>query len=193
MFRDVKDLKKPLKIDSVPQHKPSVICTGATPSTLLYVNEAKEPRDIYWLDLSDGKPKPAAGKRVIHTRQSYIMCFTRDGDKHLVVVVDHTQGIFAYNADSGKLAWQVCGKLPGMEKYPDAVGVTTDGRGHLFVSDHWDGNDCIQMFSVSDGQYLGCLKKDIIDFSGPGRLYRCEATSLVCSCLTDLKVINIQY
>ena len=36
-----------------------------------------------------------------------------------------------------------------------AMGVTTDERGHLFVTDHY--NHRIQMFSVSDGQYLGCL------------------------------------
>ena len=190
----MKDLKKTLWVYSNPQHKPSVVCTGATPSTLLYVDEAKEPRDIYWLDLSDGKPKPAARKRVIHTRQSYIMdmCFTRDGDRHLVVVVDHTQGIFAFNADTGELEWTVCGKLPGMEKYPNACGVTTDGRGHLFVADC--DNKCIYMFSVSDGQYLGCLINDLKYLSGPGRLDWCEATSsLICSCRTDLKVINIEY
>ena len=32
-----------------------------------------------------------------------------------------------------------------------------DRKGHLFVS---DDNKCIQLFSVSDGQYLGCFIKE---------------------------------
>ena len=35
-----------------------------------------------------------------------------------------------------------------------------DGCGHMFVSDGSKGNRCIQMFSVQDGQYLGCLIKE---------------------------------
>ena len=36
-------------------------------------------------------------------------------------------------------------------------GVTTDGHGHLFICDM--RNECIQVFTVSDGKYQGCLLK----------------------------------
>ena len=39
----------------------------------------------------------------------------------------------------------------------EVSGVTTDGRGRLFVCDSFNGNRCIKVFSVSDGKYLACL------------------------------------
>ena len=45
-----------------------------------------------------------------------------------------------------------------IEKEMFSYVVTTDRRGHLFVTDY--NNECMQMFSTSDGKYLGSLMKD---------------------------------
>ena len=117
----------------------------------------KEPFEVYRLDLSESKPKLAAEKQVIHTQQTFIgdICFVHYGDKQLLVVAARDAGLFAYNAGTDKLEWKVEGKVTGMERALDALGVTTNGRGHLFVAD----DKCIHMFSTSEGQYLGRLIK----------------------------------
>ena len=62
------------------------------------------------------------------------------------------------------LKWSVEGNLPGMQESLYAVSLTDNPqRDYLFVSDGSNGNtgnSCIQMFSILDGQYLGCLIKE---------------------------------
>ena len=156
--------------------KPGTICTGATPSTLMYTDESTAPREVHCLDLSGSEPKPAAGKPVIHTQLNEMihdMCCVKDGDKQLLVVAAGDEGLHAYNMVTDELEWSMNEKLPGM----DALGVTTDGRGHLFIADFGYGNDCIQMFSTA-GRYLGCLIKDE-DLGSPSRIKYCEETSSI--------------
>ena len=200
-------MKRIFNIHSVP-HEPDAICTGATPSILLYEDTSKTPRDVHCLDLSGSEPKPASGKPVIHTQNNNIddMCFVQDGDKQLLIVTvtdeynesGDTDEIFAYNTETDKLEWTFCGKVPGMEKKMIAYGVTTDGRGHLFVGNY--ENNCILMFSVSDGQHLGCLLKDVETFKNPNKIYWCEETSslIATECDEDIdkylvKVISVKY
>ena len=74
-------------------HEPGVLCT-ATPSTLLYVDYFKYPQVIHRLDLSDAQPKLASKKIIIHgeldgaPRLFTDLCFVKDGDKELLIVVD---------------------------------------------------------------------------------------------------------
>ena len=62
-----------------------------------------------------------------------------------------------------------------------SYGVTTDKRGHLFVTDY--NNECIQTFSASDGQYLGLLMKGS-EAIGDIFSVKCstESSSLVVAC-----------
>ena len=171
------------------------MCAG-TQSTLLYEDRSKSPREVHWLDLNDAQPKPADGKRVIHTEQTNIddMCFSESAEKQLLVVAGGDKGLFAYNTDTDELEWKIGGHLSGHLIAMHTMGVTTDGRGHLFVTDTY--NHCIQMFSVSDGQYLGFLVIDIAEtlrsrhlkstceqiFRFPWRIRWCEETSsLICT------------
>ena len=78
-------------------------------------------------------------------------------DKRLLIITDSDHGICAYDTEDNKLVWKVKGKLNGMEHRMSPWGVTTDGRGHLFICDM--RNECIQVFSVSDGKYEGCVLK----------------------------------
>ena len=124
----------------------------------------------------DQSLNPAAGKLVIPTPLYWIydMCYVKDGDKQLLVVSAGGEGLHAYNTVTDELEWKVEGKLPGMGKKMDAWGVTTDGRGHLFLADYENG---IQMFSTA-GRYLGCLIGDE-DLGSPHRVRWCDETSSI--------------
>ena len=84
-----------------------------------------------------------------------------------------------------------------IEKENVSYGVTTDGRGHLFVTDY--NNECIQTFSASDDQYLGCLMKGSEAIGGIFSVQlSAETLSLVVSCYFQGKkwqfnVFNVQY
>ena len=179
-------------------HKPGALC-AATPSTLLYVDVSKSPREIHCLDLSELQPKVAAGKRVIHTKQKviYDICCLQVGDEQLLVVAAGKGGLFAYNLNTGKLEWKVDRKPPGVEKDMEVIGVATDKSGHLFVCDLRDGNSCIHLFKASNGQYLGCLMKDEEELGIPDRIHWCEkASSLISLCLKGkwhINAISVQF
>ena len=83
--------------------------------------------------------------------------------------------ISAYDTQTDTLEWNIDGQLPGMQGIMQTCGVTSDGRGHLFVADY--GNTQIQMFSVSDGQYLGYLMIDKEKLRSPVRVYWCKKLS----------------
>ena len=67
-------------------------------------------------------------------------------------------GLYAYNANTSHLEWNVEDRLPGKNKVLQAQGLTTDDHGHLSVCDD-DNNKCVQMFHVADGRYLGATIK----------------------------------
>ena len=191
-FRDANNLKKVIRTHTVAPHKPDVMCTGTTPSILLYVDVSTSPCEIHWKDLQ--KLKPSAGKRVIHTKVTRIMamCFVQHGHKQLLLVAAGDEGLFAYDINTDELEWEV-DETPGTEFIFSACGVTTDGCGHLFVTD--GNNDCIQMFSVS-GRNLGCLMKDKL--CEPDNICWCkETSSLICATWSkeykqwDLDVISV--
>ena len=149
------------------------------------------------MDLTGREPKEATDKRIFHVQEAFIldMCCVQDEGKQFFAAAADILGVSSYNTETGKREWNVRGRvdLSGMEKDMSACGVTTDGRGHLFVGDM--NNKCIQMFSVSDGQYLGCLIRDLGD---PARIrWWEEKSSLFVMCYLQnkwhLKVINVQY
>ena len=186
-FRDVNDLNQILLTRSVAPHRPSTLYAD-TPSTLLYVDGSRSPFEVHWLDLSESKPKPAAGKRIIHITQNdiYDMCCAQDGDEQLLIVAARHHGLFAYNTNTGKLEWKVDRKPQGMEKRMEFIGVATDKRGLLFVCDYKNGNSCIHLFRASGGQYLGCLMRDEEELGAPSRIHWCEKSSSLIT-LYDFK------
>ena len=101
------------------------------------------------------------------------------GCEEFVVASGRDQGIAIYATNSkfrkGRI---IAGKCSRMEKDLDALGLAYDGRDHLFVSDCYQGNKCIQMFSFPDGKYLGCLIREGEQGLGlPTFLCWCEAMS----------------
>ena len=198
-FRAATALGLVLHTHSVAPHIPFRLC-AATPSTLLYADTSKQQWEIHWLDLSELEPKQAAGKCVIHAANNTPtrdLCFTQNGDRQLLIVI-YFDGIVAYNTETDKVEWEVHGTLPGMEQAMDPWGVTTDGRGHLFVGDFKNGNKSIQIFSVLDGHYLGCLMKDVDAYGAPARIRWCDSKSSLLAAFMwqgkwHLKVINVQF
>ena len=108
------------------------------------------------------------------------VCFAQHAGEQLVVVTCGVPtashgGIFGYDAKTKKVKWQVEGELAGMTKSIKAQEVTTDGQGHLFVSDNH--NKCIQMFDFN-GNYLGgVLKKGDHGLRTPRALTWCKGLS----------------
>ena len=196
-FRDVNDFNKILHSYPVAPHTPTILET-ITSSTLIYLDVSKKLIEVHCLDLNESKPKPAARKTIIQTQLYQVrdMCVIYAVDKQLLVVAADIEGLFAFNIATGNLEWKVDEEVPGMEQTIDANGVTQVGRGHLFVADR--NNGCVQMFSLSDGQYLGPLKKGLETISDPSSVHWSpETSSLVVACYFQgkwqLNVINVQY
>ena len=195
-FCDVNDFNQILLTHSVAPHKPGALY-AVRPSTLLYVDISKSPRDIHWLDVSESKP--ATGKRVIHTKQKliYDMCCLQDEGEQLLALAAGNR-LFAINTNTGKLVWKVDRKPPGMEKDMNFHGVTTDNHGHLFMCDYKNRSRCIHLFRASDGQYLGCLVKDEEELGVPAKIHWCDKTSsltTVCEFKDKwhINVISVQF
>ena len=127
---------------------PGPMCT-ISPSTLLYVDQGISPRKIRWVECSPTKPQPDITMTRTQLTNVRDMCLVQNGGNLLLVATG--DGVHAYNTKNDNLEWSVEGKLPGMACRIEPQGLTTDGRGHLFVCDTF--NSCIQMFSA-DGTYL---------------------------------------
>ena len=98
----------------------------------------------------------------------------------LVIAAPGMEGFHAYHQGSGALKWSVADKLPGVEKKIWPCGMANDEKGRLFVCDSSEGNNCIQMFRVVDGNYLRCLiKKGDESLRDINRVLWCEETKLL--------------
>ena len=99
-FHDVNDFNQILLTYSVAPHKPGAVRSYAIYLTVRGYSISKSPRDIHWLDVSESKP--AARKRVIHTKQKliYDMCCLQDGGEQLLVLAAGNR-LFAINTNVG--------------------------------------------------------------------------------------------
>ena len=157
-FRNKENVNEILLTYSVGSHQPGVLC-AVSPSMLVYENRSKNPQ-LHWLDCSEAKPKPQG--IIANTNLPYVqdMCTTKLENEVLLIVLpyDANELIQAYNSTTGQPKWSVQKKITsGTFK---SYSVTGDDNGRIFVADRI--NSCIQMFSASDGQYLGCvvIKRD---------------------------------
>ena len=119
-------------------------------------------------------------------------------DTELLVATCRQEGIMICDTTSDFAQRIISGKLPGMQKKLDAIGVAYDERGHLFVCDDDKGNRCIQMFSLPDGKYLGCLIREGEQGLGiPCRICWCQESSSLVVHWKDrqwqISVISVEY
>ena len=85
------------------------------------------------------------------------MCVVESDNGKLLIVIsrDKNEVIWAFNSTTGKLKWRALKKIPSGTF--QTWGVSGDGNDRLYVADFT--NNCIQLISVSDGQYLGFFMK----------------------------------
>ena len=103
------------------------------------------------------------------------MCLVEFGNERLLIVIPSAEDdpVLAYNSTTGNLVWSKEKKLPNKRTF-ESSGATGDGKNHLLICD----DRSIEMFSVSDGQYLGCfMKKDELGLGIVTRVRLHEATS----------------
>ena len=174
-FRHIANLDEVYVVRSVEPHAPRGVCQSPD-DALLYVDTSRKPNNIRWVS-------PTSSGHLLVTKTSSaakIQNVTLNYNEFLVVtcgVPDKTEGgVQVYNLKTNKLEWSVEGRLPGMDKAIKATGVTADDDGHIFVCD--DNNECIQMFHVADGRYLGTLiQKGEKGLGNPCRIRWCNRIS----------------
>ena len=127
---------------------------------LRFADTSQRPNVIRWVD------SWASGSLLTHTsfHETFRMIETKSGGKKLVIITygnyHSIRGeLHAYNTKTDELEWSVGDVLlPGMKSVIKAQGLTVDDQGHLLVCD--TNNECVQMFRVADGKYLGPLIKE---------------------------------
>ena len=87
------------------------------------------------------------------------ICYAEYEDKHLMIIAEYDK-LYATNILTSTVEWTVTGKLPGKQEKMSATRIITDGCSHLYVCDYRKDNRSIQMFSVSEGFYLGCYMRE---------------------------------
>ena len=152
-------------------HKPRSL-TKVDESTLLYVDGAKTPNEVRWLNCSVSPPKPATVVNVTHTTQQNSVvgiCTAEFGDKKMIVTTDKLDSVNAYDIVQDRREWQVKGKLGEMGTAIRPGGVASDGRGHLLVCD----SESVFMLST-DGVYMGVVFKIGEGIGKPENIFWCS-------------------
>ena len=134
-FRNIKNLSEIIHTFETGSLSPETLCT-ASPSTLLFVDESKQPHDVYWLDCSSDKPKLMEKKISTALDYAFDICYVPDEVKPLLIVADVGLGN-AYNCLNNEMEWSVT---------MHGNSLTTDGKYLLVCSYAGDG---IEMFSLS--------------------------------------------
>ena len=98
------------------------------------------------------------------------LCVAQMENKHLLINIDETDAINAYNVASSQREWQVKGKLPGMNKKMKPVDIVYDGSGQLLVCDA--SNKCLHILAM-DGSYMDATAQDLSD---PFLAFWCKQT-----------------
>ena len=156
-FYDVRDLRAVLQSYSVAPDYPGRLCRCPSPGTLVYADCKKDKQVVKWLDCSSYPPSFINIQTNIQVQlaDKYFIqdkCLVTDGEKDLLVTTHNYGGVHAYIAGTDELKWRVSKTVGGhLSRGMNAVGVTTNGRGQLFICDV--DNSCIQMFST-DGTFL---------------------------------------
>ena len=102
------------------------------------------------------------------------MCCVRHEEKQLLITTHNIGGVHAYFAGTDDLKWCVGGYQPGMDRYIDAVGITANEQGQLFVCDK--ANGCVQVLST-EGTFLATVLRNGEQRLGiPNRIRWCQKT-----------------
>ena len=192
-FREINDLDKVASSYYVRQCRPGRICTSSASSSssdmLLFVDHKQHPREAKWLDCSKSPPEPAEDAGSVHVQHDIVwdLCcctFMKNSNQRLLITTGGFDGVNAHNTGTDKLEWSVKGGLSGVGDEMTAEGVTSDGHGHLFVSD--ENNKCVHVFSIS-GDHVGTVLHEGEQGLGRPRLIHwCDSSfSLIVAHIID--------
>ena len=87
------------------------------------------------------------------------LCYTTDYGTPMLITCHHLGWIHIRNMDSKKCRWKDLSNtsniVRGVQKSIRPISVTSDGHGHLFVSDN--ANMCVHMLSLRDWWHIGIV------------------------------------
>ena len=174
-FYDAKDFRERLQTHSVDPDSPGSLATSL-PGVLVYNDCREENQLVKWLDCSSFPPKKTCVLTNIGTSNYIVqdMCCVTHEEKQLLITTHNIGGVHAYFAGTDDLKWCVGGCQPGMDRYIDAVGITANEQGQLFVCDK--ANGCVQVLST-EGTFLATVLRNGEQRLGiPHRIRWCRKT-----------------
>ena len=185
-FREIGSLDKVVLSYQVRQCRPGRMCTSSSASSssssksmLVYVDHKKHPHEAKWLDCTKSPPEPAEDAGSVHVQHDLVwdLCctFVKNGKQRLLITTGGFDGINAHNAETDKLEWSLKGGISGVEDEMTAEGVTSDGRGHLFVCD--ENNKCVHVFTTSGDHVGAVLREGEQGLGRPRLIHWCDCSS----------------
>ena len=184
-FREIGSLGKVAFSYQLKQCRPGRMCTSSSASSsssnnmLVYVDHKKHPHEVQWLDCSKSPPEPAEEPGSVHVQHDLVwdLCcaFVRNGKQRLLITTGGFDGINGHNAGTDKLEWSLKGGISGVEDEMTAEGVTSNGRGHLFVCD--ENNKCVHVFTTSGDLVGTVLREGEQGLGRPRLIHWCDGSS----------------
>ena len=165
-FRNIRNLSEIIETFATGSLEPEALC-AASPSTLMFLDNLKQPHDVYWLDCSSAKPKLMEKKIRASSEfgSTFDICYIPDEVKPLLIAATMWSGN-AYNTLNKELEWRV-------DMRGDSL--TSVGKYILVCSYYGYG---IEMFSLQEGKNLGYLiTKGQNGLGKPRHVRWCNATS----------------
>ena len=159
-FRDPNNPQTVIYNHSVKPKTARTLCV-VPPSTVFFTDPLKQY--IHRLDCSGSMPTVC--QSIACDYHIIDICYVKHFHENILITAP-SEGLQAYSTVTGQVKWNKIDILsPGQDQKINPVRIVADGKDRLFVN---DDKRCIEMFSVSDGQYLGCLIKE--GEQGLGRL-----------------------
>ena len=185
-FREIGILDKVVLSYQVRQCRPGRMCTSSSASSssssksmLVYVDHKKHPHEAKWLDCTKSPPEPAEDAGSVHVQHDLVwdLCctFVKNGKQRLLITTGGFDGINAHSAETDKQEWSLKGGISGVEDEMTAEGVTSDGRGHLFVCD--ENNKCVHVFTTSGDHVGAVLREGEQGLGRPRLIHWCDGSS----------------
>ena len=156
-FRNLNNLQRVIYTHQVSPHEADALSV-MPPSTVFFAdNQLNKPSQVHRLDCSGSTPTVCQSYGPYNQYITSLSCLKHLNENLLIIAAP--QGLQAFKLDTSEVTWRkdVIHEVRQREIY-DSYMIVADTKGRLFVNDV--SNKCIQMFSVSDGQYLGCLIKE---------------------------------
>ena len=154
-------------------HAPGYLSTESD-RILLFVDKARKPLKVRRLDCNICPPTETDFVTQTDLDGVYFMISTQHKSQMLLIVVGPISAE-AYRPDSTK-AWSIGGSIPGVESKFDPYGLVADDHGHLLVCDR--DYDCVRMFNVDDGSYMGLVLSAEQGVEKPFDISRCDNKSM---------------